>query len=159
MLSINWHSLDHICRDRHDLWFFQLALSVWKAILKITRSPKSKFFRVILEPNDELSLENFLPTIPFTILNRSHFNKKNNKKQDQRCMYHHGYHRLPPDGAVIGTFWILLRIHVLNQNFWLNHSCVLRQFLGKINQCWRFPMFSTQSTTVSCKGIFWKQNS
>ena len=81
MLSINWHSLDHICRDRHDLWFFQLALSVWKAILKITRSPKSKFFRVILEPNDELSLENFLPTIPFTILTRSHFNKKNNKNR------------------------------------------------------------------------------
>ena len=47
--------------------------------------------------------------------------------------------RLPPDG----TFWILLRM------CWMNYSCVLRQFLGKINHCWRFPMFSIQSTTVS----------
>ena len=43
---------------------------------------------------------------------------------------------------LIGTFWTLLRM------LWLDHSCVLRQFLGKINHCWRFPMFSTQSTTV-----------
>ena len=43
---------------------------------------------------------------------------------------------------LIGTFWTLLRM------LWLDHSCVLRQFLGQINHCWRFPMFSTQSTTV-----------
>ena len=52
-------------------------------------------------------------------------------------------HVAPPDGAVIGTFEILLRM------FWLNHSCVLRQFLGKINNFWRYPMFSKQSTTIS----------
>ena len=46
---------------------------------------------------------------------------------------------------LIGTFWMLLR------RFWLNHSCVLRQLLGKINHCWHFTMFSSQSTT-SCKG-------
>ena len=39
---------------------------------------------------------------------------------------HCRYHRLPPDGAVIGIFWLLLRM------FWLNHSCVLKQFFGKI---------------------------
>ena len=33
--------------------------------------------------------------------------------------------------------------------FWLNHSCVLRQFLGKMIHSWHFPMFSIQSTIVS----------
>ena len=56
---------------------------------------------------------------------------------------HCGYQRLPLDGAVIGTFWKLLRM------FWLNHSCVLRQFFGQINHCRCFSMFSIQSTTVS----------
>ena len=55
-------------------------------------------------------------------------------------MYYRGYHRLPLDGAVIGTFWILLRM------FWLNHNCVLSRFLEQENHCWCFPMFSIQST-------------
>ena len=45
--------------------------------------------------------------------------------------------------SIVGTFWILPHM------CWLNHSCVLRQFLGKINHCWRFSIFSIQSTTVS----------
>ena len=44
---------------------------------------------------------------------------------------------------LIGTFRILLCM------FRLNYICVLRQFLGKINHCWGFPMVSIQSTTVS----------
>ena len=39
------------------------------------------------------------------------------------------------------NFLILLRM------FWLNHSCVLRQFWDKINYWWCFPMFSMQSKT------------
>ena len=56
---------------------------------------------------------------------------------------HCGYHRLPLDGAAIGTFWILLPI------FWLNHSFI--------------PIFTLQTptnvtNTVACKGI-WKTRS
>ena len=57
----------------------------------------------------------------------------------------HCCYPLPLDGTVIGTCWILL----CNCMFWLNHSCVLRQFFGNFNHCWRFSMFSIQSTTVS----------
>ena len=65
-----------------------------------------------------------------------YFKRKIEKKRHQRCMYR--VKQGIKDGAVIGNFWILLRM------CWLNHSCVL----SKMNHCWYFPM--------SCKGIFWK---
>ena len=94
------------------------------------------------------------------------------------------YQRLSLDGAVIGTFeycsacsdwttavfwgnsktasrwrchwnfWILLRM------FWLNHSCVLRQFFDKINHCYRFlNVFHAiyNSFPISCKSILWSK--
>ena len=41
--------------------------------------------------------------------------------------------------------------------FWLNYSCVLRQFLGKINYCWGFPMLFIQSykTFFQCPNVQW----
>ena len=58
------------------------------------------------------------------------------------AVIHCRYHKLLLDGAVIATFLILLCM------FWLNHRCVLRQFFGQINHCWRFSMFSIQVSTV-----------
>ena len=47
----------------------------------------------------------------------------------------HWYHRLPLDGAVIGTCWILPRM------FWLNDSCVLvKLIIADISQCFPFNL-------------------
>ena len=50
------------------------------------------------------------------------------------------------------NFWILLRM------FWLNHSCVLRQFFGKINHWWSVFHTIYKSFPMSSKSILWKQN-
>ena len=66
--------------------------------------------------------------------------KKNGTTDIESCLY--------IDSAAHWNFWNTAS-NVLIESRLCSDSELLRQFLGKINHRWHFPMFSIQSTTVS----------